>query len=309
MARARERTAAMSPLSVILPTRNEVDSILPLIRALLGDVPAVAEVIVVDDGSTDGTAERVTEAAREDGRIRLLARSGCPSLCASVRQGVLAAKCSTVAWMDADGAMAAADLWRMVQALTPEVDLVVGSRFCAHGRIKGQRQPGWAGRLRACWQLRHSAESVPAALLSLGFNTVLLPAWLGLGVHDYTSGFLVGRRDLLLELPWEGDYGEYFVVLLVAALRQGWVVREVGYAIGVREHGLSKTAASWRGLWRRGGPYLRTAWRRGSHGTTNRVGAALARTGGTGGLRSLSWGLSRLADALHKLADFKDADS
>src|SRR5688500_5538138 len=85
-------------LSVILPTYNEADNIVPLIeevRRAVGD----AEIVVVDDDSPDGTWRRVEEARPE---VRLLRRVGRRGLTSAIREGIQASRGERVAWMDCD---------------------------------------------------------------------------------------------------------------------------------------------------------------------------------------------------------------
>lgn len=248
-------------LTVVLPTLDEAENLGALIPELLRDVPPLAAIVVVDDGSTDGTQDVVRALAASDPRIRLEERRGRPCLTAALTHGFSVATTPLVGWMDADGAMGGADLARLVAALEARsLDLVVGSRFVAAGRIKGQTEDGLAGRLAALTQLGDTNDPWYGVLLSWALNGLVLPAVLGEGVHDYTSGFAVARRELLLALPLRGDHGEYFIDLWARARRAGFRVDEEPYRIRPRLHGRSKTGTDLRGFVRRGGRYLEAAW-------------------------------------------------
>ncbi len=69
---------------------------------------------------------------------------------------------------------------------------------------------------------------------------------LGAEVHDYTSGFIAARAEVLRQLRLRGDYGEYCIDLLGRGLQRGCVVREVPYRCVPRNAGESKTGAN---LW------------------------------------------------------------
>ncbi|MEZ4338906.1 MAG: glycosyltransferase [Sandaracinaceae bacterium] len=252
----------------MLPTLDERDNLEALLPALLA-LPSVGEVWVVDDGSTDGTCELVRRMMQEEPRLHLLERRGRPCLTDAIREGIEACTSEHVAWMDADGAMQPADLERLHDALIASgADLAVGSRFTPDGRIKGQAGDGWIERWRALTQLGDTADPWFGVLLSWGLNGVVLPLLLGRPTHDYTSGFAVARRAVILELGMRGDHGEYFIDLWVSAERAGYRIVEVGYAIQPRRHGASKTAESALGYLWRGRRYVSTAWalRRGSRG-------------------------------------------
>ena len=79
---------------------------------------------------------------------------------------------------------------------------------------------------------------------------------LRLKITDYTSGFIVCRKDLLRDHPLQGDYGEYFIELMYYLTRRGVDLREVYYESPPRQWGESKTGASHLLLIRRGVKYL-----------------------------------------------------
>jgi len=224
-------------------------------------VPRLASLVVVDDGSTDGTQDVVRALALGDPRVRLIEREGRPCLTEALAQGFSVATTPLVGWMDADGAMTGADLERLAAALERRrLDLVVGSRFVGSGRMKGQTQDGLAGRVAALTQLGDTQDPWYGVLLSWALNGVILPLLLADGVHDYTSGFAVARRELLDALPLRGDHGEYFIDLWARARRAGFALGEEPYRIRPRLHGRSKTGTAPSGYVRRGRRYLETAW-------------------------------------------------
>jgi len=88
-------------------------------------------------------------------------------------------------------------------------------------------------------------------VLNFSVNRVLQ-----LKITDYTSGFIVCRRDLLENHVLTGDYGEYFIELVFYLTRRGVDMREVYYESPPRLSGESKTGASLVPLMRRGVKYL-----------------------------------------------------
>ena len=246
-------------LSLILPTLNERENLRLLIPELFARVPQVVEILVVDDGSTDGTQELTRELAVADGRVQLLARAGSPGLTPSLQEGILAAHHDLIGWMDADLAMSPADLAQLVAAVEGGADVAVGSRFAAGGHMKGQTASGLRGRLAALRNVQNSEDSWIGVALSWALNVAVLPLLMGDGVHDYTSGFVVMRRDVARDLELKGDHGEYFITMMAHFKRRGLRVVDVPYQIHARQHGKSKTANSLRDWGRRGVRYLAAA--------------------------------------------------
>jgi dolichol-phosphate mannosyltransferase len=250
-----------SRLSVVLPTLNERENLVWLLPELLSGLPTLAELIVVDDGSRDGTAELVASFAARDSRVKMLERHAPASLAASLRDGIAFCSGELIGWMDADGAISADDFQRLVGAVEGGADVAVASRFVPGGWIKGQRSEGILGRVRALGNLRNSPESGAAVAASMLLNLALIPLLTGEGAHDYTSGIVVARRSAFDGFEILGQHGEYCIELFVAARRAGLAVVEVGYRIRPRRFGQSKTADStWR-LVRHGVRYLEAAIR------------------------------------------------
>jgi dolichol-phosphate mannosyltransferase len=246
-------------LSLVLPTLDERENVETFVPRLFDEIPELAEIIVVDDGSTDGTRDVVRRLALEHPRLRLLERSGPPCLAASLQEGIDAATGDHLGWMDADQAMMPADFRRLMRAVEEGADMAVGSRFALGGAIKGQVSSGFWGRIGALRNVASSEDSWQGVALSWALNGLVLPMLLGDGVRDYTSGIVVMKREALREIRLRGDHGEYFIDLWVRARRRGLKVVEVAYQVQPRLYGHSKTGASWADYIRRGKRYLRTA--------------------------------------------------
>ena len=247
-------------LSLILPTLDERENVRTLVPELLSSVgDELHELLVVDDGSQDGTRELV--AAFDDRRVRLIARDHDRGLTASLQAGVDAARGELIGWMDADGSMHASDVMRLLAAIDDGADLAVGSRYAVGGSIKGQTSPGLFGRLKALVARDLGSDGRLAIAASFALNAMILPLLLGGAAHDYTSGFLVARREIITKTRLIGDHGEYFITLWMAASRAGARIVEVPIELTPRRFGVSKTAPTLRVLVRRGVRYLSTALR------------------------------------------------
>ncbi|MDR3068272.1 MAG: polyprenol monophosphomannose synthase [Cellulomonas sp.] len=167
---------------VIIPTYDEALTIGVALDQLAEHVPE-ADVLVVDDGSPDGTADLVEQIAAEESagrQVAVLRRTGKLGLGTAYLAGfawALERGYVTVVEMDADGSHRAQDLPRLLAA---DADLVIGSRWVPGGRVVN-------------WPKNREVLSRGANL----YTRVLL----GLGVKDATAGFRVYASDLLRRLP------------------------------------------------------------------------------------------------------------
>ena len=225
-------------ITIVLPTFNERDNIIPLIQRGLAALDSYqVEMLVVDDDSPDGTWQVVAELAAQDPRVRLIRRTQERGLTSAIATGIAQARGAWVGWMDCDLSMPPEDLPRLAGALAAGADVALGSRYVRGGRDVGH---AWVGRA-----------------FSRAIN--LAAAWLlDRRVTDYTSGFILARREVFERIPLQGDYGEYCIDLLYRALRAGFRVVEVPYACVPRETGESKTATNSLGYITRGWKYVVT---------------------------------------------------
>lgn len=206
-------------ISVVLPTYNEAENILPMIQALrLALGGRLTEIIVVDDDSPDRTWEMAESAAEPV--CRVLRRIGRRGLASALSEGIAASRGDIVVWMDCDLGMSAAEVPRLVDALD-HCDVAIGSRYAAGG-----------SDLRAPLRARMSRMLNRFASLVLDGR-----------IRDYTSGFAAAKRNVFETAPLPAiGYGDYFIEWAYRCLRRGFCVREVGYIFKERARGLSKTA-------------------------------------------------------------------
>lgn len=239
-----QNLSANSPqISIVLPTYNEAGNIEPLIdRTLkaLGNYSGGVEVVVVDDDSPDGTWQKVAARAKTDSRVRLIHRTTERGLTSAINRGIRAARGQWVGWMDCDLSMPPEEWPRLADALAEGADMAVGSRYVPGG---GDVAHSFTGRT---------------------FSR-LINVWAGLmldwSIKDYTSGFILGRKEVFDSITLQGDYGEYCIDMLYRARRAGFIIRELPYVCVPREAGESKTAVSVWGYLSRGVNYVKTVWR------------------------------------------------
>lgn len=209
--------------SVVLPTYNEVEGIVPLIREILrrgNQAGHELQVVVVDDDSPDGTARAVEEAFAGP-EVKLVVRHGERGLASAVYRGLCEAEMPVVALMDSDFNHRPRDLMRLLAAL-PGCDLVLGSRYLPGGGMKTSRLR-WLG--------------------SYAFNLYL--RWLlGLATRDNLSGFLVATRETFLSFDPQQvffGYGDYAIRLLYFAQQRGLRIKELPVVYDHRLGGASKS--------------------------------------------------------------------
>jgi dolichol-phosphate mannosyltransferase len=214
---------------VIIPTYNELEN-LPLIvgrvHAALPDV----HVLIVDDGSPDGTGQLADELSLNDpDRVHVMHRT--------VKDGLGAAYLAGFAWglnrqyavlveMDADGSHAPEQLSRLLDAVDAGADLVIGSRYVSGGTVRN-------------WPWRRLVLSKTANT----YSRVLL----GVDIHDITAGYRAYRREVLekIDLAAVDSKGYCFQIDLTwRAINNGFRVVEVPITFTERELGVSKMSGS-----------------------------------------------------------------
>ena len=141
-------------LSIIIPAYNEARRIMPTLRqihAYMARLGQHCELIVVDDGSQDGTADLVRQYARETHDVRLIVNRGNRGKGYSVRQGMLAATGEALLMCDADLSAPIEELEKLLPWLERGCDVVIGSRDLPDSRLD---PPQPATRRRMAWLFR-----------------------------------------------------------------------------------------------------------------------------------------------------------
>ncbi len=208
VARPRCYCDAMS-LSVIIPALNEARTIEHAVRETVKVCSSLsdAEIIVVDDGSTDGTAEIVRQMRDVETPIRIIRHDRNKGKGAAVRTGVLAAEGEWIVYLDADLSVHPSEIKRLLAA-TDEADVIIGSRRVLNASITDP-QPfarDYAGRL---------------------FN-LIVRLMTGLSSHDTQCGFKAfHRKTKPLFEALETNGWAFDVELLVRAELAGLHVKEV----------------------------------------------------------------------------------
>jgi dolichol-phosphate mannosyltransferase len=219
--------AGLGRVVMVIPTYNEAANLTWIVERLRAAVPDV-DVIVVDDGSPDGTGRIADGLAAADPQVSVVHRSEKAGLGAAYLHGfavALEAGYDVVGEMDADGSHQPEQLPALLAALH-HADLVIGSRWVPGGSIVN-------------WPRRREA-------LSRGGN-LYVQLLLGIGVRDATSGFRLFRRQTLekIDLQSVESAGYVFQTDLAArVVRAGMTVREVPIEFVERVRGDSKMSGA-----------------------------------------------------------------
>jgi glycosyltransferase involved in cell wall biosynthesis len=220
---AREAAAAPSgalppdelDISVLVPVLDEeatVDELGERVAAVLAGVGSSFEIVFVDDGSRDGTAERVRAAHGRDPRIKLLRLRRNFGKAAALSAGFEHSRGRIVITIDGDLQDDPDEIPRLLETLAAgDLDLVSGWK-------RERRDP--------------AAKRIPSRL----FNWVTRRL-AGVDLHDFNSGFKVYRREVLEQIAVYGELHRYIPVL---ASRRGFAVGEVPVTHHARRHGASK---------------------------------------------------------------------
>jgi glycosyltransferase involved in cell wall biosynthesis len=220
--RARETAAPLSSkaegridITVLVPVLDEADSVAPLadqVRAVLDERAMQWEILFVDDGSRDDTAERVRELHRIDERVKLLRLRRNFGKAAALSAGFDHARGTLVLTIDGDLQDDPQEIPRMLDKLEVEgLDLVSG--------WKQRRQDPWTKRVSSRlfnWFTRQLAR---------------------VDLHDFNCGFKLYRREVLEQVA---VYGELHRFIPVLASRRGFVIGELPVRHHPRRHGRSK---------------------------------------------------------------------
>jgi dolichol-phosphate mannosyltransferase len=210
---------------VVLPTYDEAENIEPITAAILATLPG-ATLLVVDDGSPDGTGQLADALATADGRVRVRHRPAKQGLGRAYLDGfriALDGGAERVVQMDADFSHDPAVLSTLLAPLeTDTADLVIGSRYTAGGGVLD-----WG---------------IGRRLISRG-GSLFARIVLDLPASDLTGGFKAWRASTLGSIPFDGVHAGGYVFqieMTFRASRAGARISEVPITFRDRRVGQSK---------------------------------------------------------------------
>lgn len=186
-------------LSIVVPVYNEAENLRPLVGAVRGAMAAADvlnddgawELLLVDDGSTDGTREIGCRMARRDERVRLIPLARNFGQTAAMQAGFDAARGRVVVSMDGDLQNDPADIPKLLRKLEEGYDLVVGYRVDRQDKLITRKVPSWVA------------------------NRII--AWLtGVGIRDNGCSLKAYRRELLDRVVLYSDMHRFIPAMAVA---------------------------------------------------------------------------------------------
>lgn len=216
-----EKTETAPELSLFLPVLNEEDNLRPMhakIREALNELGKTAEVIYVDDGSTDKSLKILREISAEDSRVRVISLRRNYGQTAAMSAGIDAAKGEILIPMDADLQNDPKDIARLLEKLNEGYDVVSG------------------------WRKNRKDKLIMRKIPSQIANRII--SWIGgVPLHDYGCSLKAYRREVIQDVRL---YGEMHRFIPIYASWAGARVTEIpvdhhARTMGVSKYGISRT--------------------------------------------------------------------
>ena len=207
-------------LSFVYPVYNEIENLprlLPETQRIVSGLTTDYEIVLVDDGSTDGSGAYIDRLAAEFPCLRPVHHSRNRGLGAAISTGLSNATKELVLYMDSDFPVSADDAREAIRQFTPDCDLLIGYRL---GRAEGPRRE----------------------VMSWTYNHLIRWAF-GLHVRDVNFAFKLIRGSLLQQMRLRSEGSFIDAELLIEASRLGARTKQVGIQYHTRVAGVS-TAAS-----------------------------------------------------------------
>jgi dolichyl-phosphate beta-glucosyltransferase len=209
---ARAQDARQPALSIVIPAFNEERRLPPTLITIIDYLEAKGvdyELLVVDDGSRDGTAEMVRKFERIRSQVHLLRLPRNYGKGHAVRTGALSARGAVLVFLDADGATPIEELPSLLQALQSGADIAIGSRA----------KPSDEKRVRTLWLRR-----VLGRTFNTFVNSIILP-----GIYDSQCGFkaFLQQPGRFLFEQQQADGFSFDVEILHVAQRVNLKIQEI----------------------------------------------------------------------------------
>jgi len=211
-------------VSIVVPVRNEADNIAPLIEEISTALDGrwAYEIIYVNDGSTDATAERLADLMKQHGQLRQLKHTVSSGQSAAVRSGVRAARGAIVATLDGDGQNNPAFLPDLIAAIENGGERV----GLAEGQRVGRKDTGF--------------KKLQSRIANGIRNSILRD-----GTRDTGCGLKAFRREVFLMMPYFDGLHRFLPALM---RREGYEIAYVDVVDRERRHGVSNYGM-WDRLW------------------------------------------------------------
>lgn len=201
-------------LSIVLPAYNEVGNVGGVVDSILKFVPTVAEnyeIVVVDDGSRDGTKELINELAGKYSQLVALRHSLNKGYGATLRSGFQAAQGELIFFTDGDGQFDIRELPKLISLIKKGADIACGYRI-----------------RRADPLIRAVNAAIYSRLVGLLFD---------LNLKDINCAFKLFKREVLQNIGLQSDGAFISSEFLILAKKNGYTIRQIGVSHFSREKG------------------------------------------------------------------------
>lgn len=213
------RDKSLATLAVVVPVKDEAENVLPLIEEIAAALEGVCvyEIVYVDDGSADGTPDRLLNAKTKFPNLRIVRHDGCFGQSQAIQTGVRHAGAPLIATLDGDGQNDPADIPALLERFNTE-----GGSADARLMIAG-----WRAKRKDTWLKRVSSKVANAVRGSM----------LGDAMPDTGCGLKVFPRDMFMSFPGFNHMHRFMPALTI---RAGGRVVSVQVNHRSRERGVSK---------------------------------------------------------------------
>lgn len=202
-------------VSVVVPLYNEIDNVIGVVEDLESTLDSSSfdfEIVLVDDGSTDGTLEVIRSLQKEHKSIHVISHGSNRGKTAALLTGFACACGDFIVLMDGDGQFMAQDILVMIRELEKGYDVVNG------------------------WGRKSESEPLTKIIPSLVYNYISRKLF-SLDVHQFNLGFKAFKRQSVKELSLKKDEHRYILPLL---RKRGFTISEVPVSYFPRKNGNSK---------------------------------------------------------------------
>lgn len=224
-------------ISIVIPTYNErenVQRLIPLIARYFDQKKMGYEMIIVDDDSSDGTANAALELGKKKSNVRVISREKKNGIGDALREGYDSAKEEFILSMDADLEFNEKDFDRLLEKMSEGNDIVVGAKYNPKSTLerptpleKFQTIVSWAG--------------------SQYMKTIT-----GIPINDFSMNFRMLRKSTWKELHSQQNGNFFLAECIFQAHQKGFKIAEIPFHFTARKTGASKTR-----LWKQSGVFLR----------------------------------------------------
>ena len=222
---SKELLEKSNQISIIIPTYNESQNIINILKSIKENLPKniLAQTIVVDDNSPDGTGKIVEDYLKNlkkmtDYTIEIIHRKAKDGLGSAIMKGIQQAKGDMIVVMDSDFSHPPQIIPKLIESIKKyQYDIAVASRYIKGGKIQG-------------WSLKRKMMSK--------FATLIAKKGLGIDTKDPMSGFFAFKRNIIKELNI--DAIGYKILLEILVKTKGVSIKEIPYTFQDRELGSSK---------------------------------------------------------------------